>query len=67
MSMIERIKQKARSSVKTIVFPEGDEPRTVAAASQILREGIAKPVLLGGCTWLALALSTLFYVLVLQP
>ena len=27
----------------------------------------AKPVLLGGCTWLALALSTLFYVLVLQP
>ena len=47
MSMIEKIKEKARRSRKTIVFPEGDEPRTVAAAARIMEEGLAKPVLLG--------------------
>ena len=48
MSMIEKIKEKARRSRKTIVFPEGDEPRTVAAAARIIKEGLAKPVLFFG-------------------
>ena len=33
MSMIEMIKNKARANVKRIVLPEGEEPRTIAAAT----------------------------------
>lgn len=47
MSLIERIKEKAKRAVKTIVLPEGDEPRTIKAAVITSREGIAKPILLG--------------------
>jgi len=46
MSLIEKIHAKARASLKTIVLPEGDEPRTVEAAAIVAREGIAKPILL---------------------
>lgn len=47
MSFIDQVKAKARASLKTIVLPEGDEPRTVRAAAAIKAEGIARPVLLG--------------------
>ena len=47
MSLIEKIRAKARANVRTIVLPEGDEPRTVAAAEIIRREGLADPILLG--------------------
>ena len=47
MSFIDQVKVKARASLKTIVLPEGDEPRTVRAAAAIKAEGIARPVLLG--------------------
>lgn len=47
MRMIERIRDKARSDVKTIVLPEGDEIRTVKAAVILQQEGLAKPILLG--------------------
>ena len=30
-----------------VVLPEGDEPRTVEAAAEVAREGLAKPILLG--------------------
>ncbi len=46
MNVIEKIWAKARSGGKTIVLPEGDEPRTVAAAEIVAREGLAKPILL---------------------
>ncbi|MBO4709551.1 MAG: phosphate acetyltransferase, partial [Kiritimatiellae bacterium] len=46
MNLVEKIKEKARKSVKRIVLPEGDEPRTVAAAKIIKDEGIAEPILL---------------------
>ena len=46
MELVEKIKAKARESVKRIVLPEGDEPRTVAAAKIIRDEGIAEPILL---------------------
>ena len=39
--------QKARSSVKRIVLPEGEEPRTVRAAIICEEKGIARCVLLG--------------------
>jgi phosphate acetyltransferase len=45
--MIEQVKVKARQCVKTIVLPEGDEPRTVQAAVKIQQEKIARPILLG--------------------
>ena len=45
--MIDQIKAKARTGGKTVVFPEGCESRTVAAAAILLKEGIVKPVLLG--------------------
>lgn len=47
MAMIDQIKAKARTAGKTIVFPEGCEPRTIEAAAILLKEGIVKPVLLG--------------------
>lgn len=47
MSMIDIVKAKARSDVKSIVLPEGDEVRTVEAASILMKEGLARPVLLG--------------------
>lgn len=47
MSMIEHVWAKARANQKTIVLPEGEEPRTVQAASKVRDEGLAKPVLLG--------------------
>ena len=46
MSLMDRIKVKARESVKRIVLPEGDEPRTVAAAEIVRKEGLAEPLLL---------------------
>ncbi|MBO4494298.1 MAG: phosphate acetyltransferase [Clostridiales bacterium] len=53
MSMLEKIKNKARANVKKIVLPEGDEPRTVKAAVQIVKEGLATPILLGAADKIA--------------
>ncbi len=47
MSIIDKIKAKACQNVKTIVLPEGDEPRTVQAAALIKERGLAIPILLG--------------------
>ena len=38
MSMIERVKEKARADRKTIVFPEGIEERTIQAATELVKE-----------------------------
>ena len=52
MGMMERVWERARARVRRIVLPEGDEPRTVAAAEILKREGLAEPVLLGrGFVW----------------
>ncbi len=39
--------ERARKLRKTIVFPEGDDPRVREAAARLAREGVLKPVLLG--------------------
>ena len=44
MSLVDKIRAKARQRRTTIVLPEGDEPRTVAAAEIVRREGLAEPV-----------------------
>ena len=46
MNLVEKIKAKARANVKRIALPEGDEPRTVAAAKIVKEEGLAEPILL---------------------
>ena len=43
MSMIEMIKNKARSKTMKIVLPEGDETRTIQAARAIIDDGLAHP------------------------
>ena len=47
MTLKERILEKARKYKGTIVFPEGDERRTIQAAEILLKEGIAEPILIG--------------------
>ncbi len=47
MSMMDVIKAKAKQNVRTIVLPEGSEPRTVQAAAIIVKEKIANVILLG--------------------
>lgn len=47
MQLLESIKQKAKAENKTIVLPEGIEERTLRAADIIIREGLARIILLG--------------------
>lgn len=47
MSFINSIKERAKNDLKTIVLPESLERRTVEATEQILKEGIAKVILVG--------------------
>jgi len=47
MSLMEKIKQTAKSEKKTICLPEGSEPRTIKAAELISKEGLANVILLG--------------------
>ena len=47
MAIIDKIKAKAKSDVKHIVLPEGEETRNVQAAVMIMKEGLAKLTLLG--------------------
>ena len=46
MKLMDTMCAKARSDLRKIVFPEGDEPRTVEAAAILRDEGLAEPVLL---------------------
>ena len=47
MAIIDKIKAKAASDVRTIVLPEGEEERNVQAASKISKAGLAKIIMLG--------------------
>ncbi len=47
MGFIDVLKQRAKANVKTIVLPETEDKRTLEAADKILKEGIAKLVLIG--------------------
>ena len=42
-----RMKSAAKADKKTIVLPEGEDPRTVEAAKKIVEEGLANLVVLG--------------------
>ncbi|MBQ9065637.1 MAG: phosphate acetyltransferase [Blautia sp.] len=47
MGFIEVLKQRAKANIKTIVLPETEDKRSLEAADKILKEGIAKLVLIG--------------------
>lgn len=47
MSVLERIRQRAQRSLRTIVFPEGDDPRILEAARELARLKIVRPLLVG--------------------
>ena len=44
---LDRMKATAKADRKTIVLPEGEDPRTIEAAKAIVEEGIANLVILG--------------------
>lgn len=47
MNVLERIRQRAAAEPQTIVLPEGDDARTVVAASICARDRLAKVIVLG--------------------
>ena len=46
-AFLDSIIERAKADRKTIVLPEGDDPRTLEAAERILADGIANLVILG--------------------
>jgi phosphate acetyltransferase len=48
MSILERIRQRAAADPQRVVLPEGEDPRTVAAAARCARDKLARITLLGG-------------------
>lgn len=46
-AFLESVLARAKAEKKTIVLPEGDDPRTLAAAERILADGVANLVILG--------------------
>lgn len=47
MSVLDKLQQKAMGLGKNIVLPEGDDPRTIEAAKEIVEKAIAKLTILG--------------------
>ena len=47
MTLVDKLKLRARSNPQRIVLPEGEDPRVVAASAAVTREGFAKVTLLG--------------------
>lgn len=47
MNLVDKIKEKAKKSLQTIVLPESYDERTLYAAEKIVKEGLAKIVILG--------------------
>ena len=45
-ALFENLKDRARSHPKRIVFPEGNDPRVIAAARQLSEERLLEPILL---------------------
>src|SRR2546423_15534269 len=47
MSILDQIRQRAASNQQHIVLPEGEDPRTVMAASLAVRQRLARITILG--------------------
>jgi phosphate acetyltransferase len=48
MSFLESVRARARANPRRIVLPEGADPRTLDAAAILAREGLARPLVVGG-------------------
>ena len=62
MSMIEKVYEKARQYPRRIVFPEGDEKRTLLAAEKLKKAGICIPILLGKQEAIRRSLQRVLYI-----
>lgn len=47
MDVLQQIMERAKSNLQRIVLPEGDEPRTLEAANIVLKEKLARLILIG--------------------
>ena len=47
MDLLEEIKKRAQKNPQHIVLPEGNEPRTLEAANNVLRDKVARLTLIG--------------------
>ena len=47
MQFIEKIKQRAKNDIKTIILPEAEDKRILEATSQVIKQGFAKIILIG--------------------
>src|SRR5947207_10733783 len=47
MSILDQIRQRAATNPQHIVLPEGEDPRTIAAASAATRQRLARVTILG--------------------
>ena len=47
MDIVERLIAQAKQRRRTVVLPEGDDPRILQAARRLNDEGIARPILIG--------------------
>ena len=47
MTILEQFENKLRKNPKTIIFPEGSDPRILEAASRLLASNFLFPILLG--------------------
>ena len=47
MDLVERLIAQAKQCRRTVVLPEGDDPRILQAARRLHNEGIARPALIG--------------------
>lgn len=59
-ALFENLKERARSNPKRIVFPEGNDPRVIAAAQTLREERLAEPILLTAPV-LDTSLAALYY------
>ena len=47
MDLIEHLIERAKSRRRSVVLPEGDDPRIIRAARRLHDDGIARPILIG--------------------
>jgi len=47
VNIFDKIYRQAKKDLKTIVLPESDDPRVIEAAQEVVREGLARVILLG--------------------
>lgn len=53
MSVLQQFRDKAKSLKRRVVYPEGEEPRSILAAKTVVAEGIAQVILVGDAAKIA--------------